>query len=951
MKTRLIEFLKKLVSWALIACLVNNPTYAVYMATTILFFKPIAAYADAFMDQAVNGQTLGDALLKDYVQPSVDAKTGTMTLNNGLAAGKTIQQNDLFQEIQPGSMDGIAASFGDSTAFGVEANKQLGPLATGTSSHALAYQTLLGAKTSMPDISHDPIWTVSDNTFTMTTPLISDLFKGCVKTTAFDETTCPVHVPDLKTCKKALGVEACTVTRNVSYAPVLSFGQGDGRIVNCGPGCSYLYIGTIGDNYWAAAGGGCQVFTWTASLTVNRPDAITKVLVDNVQYDDHTRLYLNDQLVYTGKTGWDGACELETNWNENPATDITAAFMAAAATGPVTIRQETKVGEFGEGFARLKVIGAIDITDQITDTPVGCRDRLIKLWPPTGTPPAAWVSSGSVNDQASTDWWQCTDADNARVVGGLTLTPDTYGHYLTPLYPGEPPSPPTPICFSAFIRMPGDVQLPCFIDLNGFEQCPTGPAPGTAHTSCDPIAKDPKCAWLGEKCAAGAINAVTGACDEFIETYDCGTTQAGLCDQNTTTNKTVCDSPIRCMGGECVDQPVENNKDFGKAVSALQLLNQVQQKNGCDPKAGTCELFGGEPLECQMADLSILGKVDCCNMPIDASWIQYMQLAVSTWELADASVELYAAQQFGVGATTAQGAWTLVTNDTVFNAPFDLAKHAWTAVTDTFTNMFDSVVSTFSADISSTISSTAISSTLEALQQTAIQEMSNFVIEHFGAQAGEALFSYTTAPATDAATGAVTNNGVATGMSQMLGSILNVIGIIYAIYQIAKMIVQLIFACTEDETKLNMLKDQRLCTNPGEIGTYCSASTIFGCIARKEAYCCFSSPFARIFQQQARPQLGMTFGDPKAPTCQGLTVNQIASLDFDKIDFSEWLNMMKGSGLLPLTGDQANTMYSQGEVTTSNLLVVPKESAQDRLDKQFKGSNIDDIRQYFLNNL
>jgi hypothetical protein len=55
---------------------------------------------------------------------------------------------------------------------------------------------------------------------------------------------------------------------------------------------AYLYTGTVGDNYWS--GGGCTVFTWTASFIVSRPDAIHNVIIDNVQYDDQTRIFLND---------------------------------------------------------------------------------------------------------------------------------------------------------------------------------------------------------------------------------------------------------------------------------------------------------------------------------------------------------------------------------------------------------------------------------------------------------------------------------------------------------------------------------------------------------------------------------------------------------------------------------------------------------------------------------
>jgi conjugal transfer mating pair stabilization protein TraN len=185
----------------------------------------------------------------------------------------------------------------------------------------------------------------------------------------------------------------------------------------------------------------------------------------------------------------------------------------------------------------------------------------------------------------------------------------------------------------------------------------------------------------------------------------------------------------------------------------------------------------------------------------------------------------------------------------------------------------------------------------------------------------------------------------------MLSSIITVVGIIYAIYQIAKMVVQLIFACTEEEVKLNMLKQQRLCTSASEIGNYCSSKTLFGCVARKEAYCCFSSPFSRIFQQQARPQLGITFGDPKAPTCEGLSINKISQLDFDKMDFSEWIDMLKISNHLPGDSLIANSMYDKANITKGKLPNTQNTNTQDRLNTQTQGSDIDSIRQHLLDNL
>jgi len=181
--------------------------------TGLLFFKPFPAFADAFLDQTAEGQIFGTGLMTGYSIPSVNSSTGEMTLTNGAVAGQKVQQNELFQEIQPGSMDGISASYGNAATFGTQVNNDLGSLTTGTSTHAYAYQTLMGANTAMPNMYNDPIWKTSDDIYSQKSPLINDLFNGCDKRTSFSETSCLIHMEDLKTCKKTLKTESCKVNK------------------------------------------------------------------------------------------------------------------------------------------------------------------------------------------------------------------------------------------------------------------------------------------------------------------------------------------------------------------------------------------------------------------------------------------------------------------------------------------------------------------------------------------------------------------------------------------------------------------------------------------------------------------------------------------------------------------------------------------------------------------
>ena len=106
-----------------------------------------------------------------------------------------------------------------------------------------------------------------------------------------------------------------------------------------------------------------------------------------------------------------------------------------------------------------------------------------------------------------------------------------------------------------------------------------------------------------------------------------------------------------------------------------------------------------------------------------------------------------------------------------------------------------------------------------------------------------------------------------------------------------------------------------------------------------------------MFQEQARPQLGLNFGSPRNPECSGLTLAQMKQMDFDKMDLSEWINMLKITQHLPLDSASADVMYDKGMVTKGKLRGTQNQNTQDRLNTQTKDSDLDGIRQHLLDNL
>lgn len=70
------------------------------------------------------------------------------------------------------------------------------------------------------------------------------------------------------------------------------------------------------------------------------------------------------------------------------------------------------------------------------------------------------------------------------------------------------------------------------------------------------------------------------------------------------------------------------------------------------------------------------------------------------------------------------------------------------------------------------------------------------------------------------------------------------------------------------------------------------------CLRRGYRYCCYNSKFARILVEQAYKQLGYSWGDYDNAQCTNLTFDDLSRLDFDSMDFSEFIqeieSKMKG---------------------------------------------------------
>lgn len=123
--------------------------------------------------------------------------------------------------------------------------------------------------------------------------------------------------------------------------------------------------------------------------------------------------------------------------------------------------------------------------------------------------------------------------------------------------------------------------------------------------------------------------------------------------------------------------------------------------------------------------------------------------------------------------------------------------------------------------------------------------------------------------------------------------------------------------CTGDEKELGIAKES---ARTHYVGSYSTGSIIK---TKYKSYCTFPSKLTRILVEQGRAQMGRGWGSAKSPDCSGFTLQEIESLDFNKMDLSEFYSdvMKKGQN-----GSTPSSKQAEDKI---------KESLQNR----FGGNN------------
>jgi conjugal transfer mating pair stabilization protein TraN len=731
---------------------------------------------------------------------------------------------------------------------------------------------------------NDPLWAQTDDVLDHF-EAIAGTFGHCETETTFRNGTRETHVPDLRTCDRlAAQGGSCSWYHDYQLPTeaTLVTVSGSATLEPCGPGCTRVKLERGGS--WSAFDAIAGVVLVNdppleGGFAVSDPTRVDSIQVTLVFGDkpDHEAAegwFLQEtQSWYSARfPGVDRARTTPGDWYD--ATPMTDSLRNG---GQFSLRHHhtwTYSDQGGpteacplctEQFSYPAYVGAISLAIEIRfasqplrsmwGTNDGCFDLLDTL--------GSDFCSGTIECLGSPPLAAdgCYENGEVRICQEAMAPPPLAGYNR----------------FCTELKVTADCgafnqgQMPCWTDAQGALQCPYNN--GGEPSDCIALEQDPACGFIKSACVEGATDQ-RGICFLHEETWDCGIPQTIPVLERVRTLD--CAGPVRCMGTDCAEFPDEQSEDFGQAVAALQAVQMAVTDMQCTA-GGTCRVFAGAPYECKRA---VGGIVDCCTTPQGIALADYISLIFAVGKI-DAAI-----MGLDQGAVI-RGSWETLRQP---------LTSTWSAVTESFT----SVANTFTGRTAAAATDAAAELGLGTVKQALLKQTAEWAAQLFGDAAVNALFSTTSGGA--AVSGGVVAEGSVLqlgGGTAWLGTAMAWVMSAYMIYTVAMILIRIIWTCEQREFELGAKRELRACHR---VGSYCKQEVLTWCVEKRDSYCCFNTPLARIMNQQIRPQLGRDWGEAKHPDCSGIDVRDFARVDWDRVNLDEWLAILYETGHFPTPG-------------------------------------------------
>ncbi|CAB5671433.1 MULTISPECIES: conjugal transfer mating pair stabilization protein TraN [Enterobacterales] len=771
-----------------------------------------------------------------------------------------------------------------------------------------AYRTLVGAsRHSSIDINKDDDVFNVHNDFLSNEKKYSDAISKCETKQVFEDYVDKKHIPDYKECTKTVDVTGGYIVNHPYLAGLVSHNSGPANIKTCGETCVDIWLGKVGDDYWK---GNCRIFEDYMSVNVINPTAVISAKITRAKWDDYMQIYAGTstdlEQVWGGPHGKDvfppetpGRCELSTSWDQQLNVDVTEKFSKVQPNDEVFFKNRVSVTGAGEGFAQLRI--QFDkkkaLTNDVWSSPQQSEfNKAVKA-----------IKEGFCQDYTVV----CHDTiipdkDGCAVIDGVKL------------------------CKEDFVPPPLDKISPFCKRAEVITHC--GKEHGVNNT-CKKYEKQ-GCSFIKSQCLTGKEGDIAG-CWQSSETWDCG--KDVTFNNGAVHEKLICDGAVQCLNGSCLRPSSQENGDFATAAAMLNAASFALADTNCaDAEEANngesslnkeqCVIFKGEALTCRTA---MGGWVDCCDQPVGVSWIEYVQLSMMTMRAADALAIEAGLFDGGVG---------------LFDMASTAAMDAVEAITKPAISAFNSFVGNAGAEVAQGVAEKGVVSMTTAALNNLTTKVAEWTANTFGEAVTNAIFQSAATEGGKTATQSLAENGGASSgasvvqLSSTITTAMSVVGYAYLAYQMANLLVNIIWACTDEEFKLAIKKETKLAT---KVDSWCSKKVLGACIEKKSSYCAYNSQVARIITEHVRGTIG--YGDTKNPNCEGITLADMDKVDFTKIDFSEWTATLKEADMLPDFKEFDLDKYT-GSGSTLNA-DGKRVNSVERFTRGVEGTDLEEVRQ------
>lgn len=798
----------------------------------------------------------------------------------------------------------------------------------GGSLEGYVYSVLNETYLNRPDVdmSNDPM-------FDKTYEIIDDLenivsgLADCSAETIIRDKTDVKHIADYKECTQVLDHSGTCTLNHYYTAGIIQHHEGPYNLDSCGTGCALLWIGRVGDNYWS---GRCSVYEQNTVYRMVNPSSVKQAILEYAKWDDYMQVWIGppgkETKVWSGpnenfppETG--GACELSTSWSRNPNVDVTHWFKNVEHNSLVNFKIRASVTGGGEGFGRIRIFYEPSKT----------------VYEESWAPQECFETLNAVNDGFAEGTVKCTDMPQLDANGCMTDN----GIIVCPHDMSKPPHPSiNPLCRKMTVTTNWDFykgQMDCWIDANGNRQCPENV--GGKLDTCKQYEENPECQFIRSQCTEGASGA-SGTCYVNDVVYDCGK-DVPVTDKWADTQYK-CPGDIACMGNDCIDTQTGVSTDFAKVTALLNAMQYMTEDMVCEGMTEdgdytheedvVCTVFGGEGGECKQA---VGGVADCCESTPGIGIGAYITLIKGFADLDSALNDLDASKKMdGTIAGDLAGQYV------------DLKKDMVELVTksDWYKDYFSTPVDNISGTVEEIFK--PINTFLEEVKNQIKKKCEEILTKIFNKIGMGTPTPSVPLPEQTAEEGAkkVTQSAGEAFMSNM-ATVFTVVSWIYTAYVVATMIIQMIYACEDEEYELTSNRDMGNCHY---VGSYCKSKVLGACIEKRKTYCCYQSPLSRIMNEQIRLQgdiLGIEFdgfGTAKEPKCTGVPLDKIDKIDWDRIDLSEWIAILETTGNLP--NDQTISIEALTGKGSSMDYDGTRLDTIERTIERLKGTAVDEAR-------